>query len=91
MNNDPLSDLIKDSKPTRTQRYKVLQIRVPRALFHRFKELLPMAGSQSWFIRHCMERFIRQMSDVPTDAIERAVETIVKDLTGGRNRMGRRE
>ncbi len=41
-----------------------VQVRVPRRTLRRFRQLLPMHGALSWYLRSALEEFANQGGDV---------------------------
>ncbi len=41
-----------------------VQVRVPRPTLRRFRQLLPMHGALSWYLRNALEEFAHQGGDV---------------------------
>ena len=48
----------------RRARYANIQVRVPYRALRRFKEILPMRGALSWYVRNALEEFAHQAGDV---------------------------
>jgi len=53
-----------DGPVPRRARYANIQVRVPYPTLRRFKELLPMRGALSWYVRNALEEFAHQGGDI---------------------------
>ena len=71
-------------EPTPRHRYEHIQVRVPRRILRRFRELMPMRGALSWFIREALQAFVREMEDTPQDVVVDTVKRLRADLIQGR-------
>jgi len=57
---------------------------LPRRSVERFRKIMPMQGSLTWFVRMALEEFIAEISDLPENAIARTVRQVVADARVGR-------
>ncbi len=53
----------KSTEPRRAK-YSNIQVRVPYRTLRRFREVLPMHGALSWFLKNALEEFVHQAGDV---------------------------
>ena len=60
---------------------KLVQVQVPKELYDRFREALPMRGAPSWLVRTAMEYFIAEFADDPASALHRGLIRMRQDLT----------
>ena len=60
-----------------------LSVWVPPRLIARWREQMP-DRSLSWFIRSTMENLLREMADLPKDALERTCRLLITDLSNKR-------
>ncbi len=65
---------------SRRTRYANIQVRVPYRALRRFKEILPMQGAVSWFIREVIEEFNEQAGDITDEPHIKAVRERVARL-----------
>ncbi len=64
----------------RRARYANIQVRIPYREIQRFKEILPMKGSVSWFVRAMIEDFNDEAGDITDEPHIRAVRERVAKL-----------
>ncbi len=66
----------------RRARYANIQVRVPYRALRRFREILPVRGGLSWFIRDAIEEFNKQAGDIKDEqhlsAVRERVARLVK-------------
>ena len=71
-------------EPTPRRRYEHIQVRVPRRILRRFRELMPMRGSLSWFVREALQAFVLEMEGTPQEFVGETVEHMKEDIVRGR-------
>ena len=64
----------------RRSRYANIQVRIPYREIQRFKEILPMKGSVSWFVRAMIEDFNDEAGGITDEPHIRAVRERVAKL-----------
>ena len=67
-----------------------IQVRVPRRALRRFREIVPMRGGLSWFIRAMIEEFNEQAGDITDESHIIAVRERVAKLAKRRRAHSRR-
>ncbi|MCZ6856949.1 MAG: hypothetical protein O7F70_03020 [Gemmatimonadetes bacterium] len=67
-----------------------VQVRIPYRALRRFREILPMQGSLSWFIREAIEEFNEQAGDITDEPHILAVREYVAKLAKRRRARSRR-
>ena len=71
-------------EPTARQRHEHIQVRIPRRILRRFRELMPMRGALSWFVRESVYAFVRDMEQTPHEFVAETVEHLKEDIVKGR-------
>ncbi len=71
-------------QPTPRHRDEHIQVRVPRRILRRFRELMPMRGALSWFVREALQAFVLEMEGTPQDVVVDTVKRLRADLMQGR-------
>ena len=69
---------------TPRQRDQHIQVRVPRRILRQFRQLMPMRGSVSWFVREALKTFVLQMQQTPQEFVAETVEHMREDIVQGR-------
>ena len=69
-----------DGPVSRRARYANVQFRAPYRIVRRFRQLLPMHGALSWFLRDAIEEFVLQTGDIPEGQHLEAVRERVAKL-----------
>jgi len=71
-----------DGPVSRRARYANVQFRAPYRIVRRFRQLLPMHGALSWFLRDAIEEFVLQTGDITDEqhlnAVRERVARLVK-------------
>ena len=75
---------------SRRSRYANIQVRVPYWEIQRFKEILPMPGALSWFIRSVIEEFNEQTGTILDEPHVSSVREYVAKLVKRRRARSRR-
>ena len=74
----------------RRAKYANIQVRISYRALRRFREILPMQGGLSWFIREAIEEFNEQVGDITDEPHVLAVREYVAKLAKRRRARSRR-
>ena len=56
----------------------IWQVKVDRRLDKQFRDAFPMQGAPRWFVGQWIQATLRELADMPKDAVQRAVRIHMK-------------